>query len=379
MKTIVIIAIFFGIIISSVIPVYASEAITFGVKYDWEKEWPYGTRGIFIDGSVLLNEPYSGQQLEVYVKKPGGIAKLYQIFQLDSTGSYQFFLMDKSGHWPLGETEIELRHESSSYTGIVNVVEKLSTNNKSENTTKSFESPLAIQKIKGIPSWVKNNAAWWADGSISDHTFKNGIEFLVNDGIITVEPSKLQTSSNEIPSWVKNNAAWWADGIIEDSTFVSGIQFLVNDGIIKVKQPIIEEPVIKYTNNDAISPLLKNYQNRELTEGQKYWTNMLSSKSKPNPNSYAYQTFGDYSKYYSGYDYGYEVDIDKEVQYALKRADIYANQANSDLEKYAKMWANGEMSYEEYERKGMALLDSYSNQYANEMQSYWDSKYGYYP
>ena len=331
MKTIVIIAIFFGIIISSVIPVYASEAITFGVKYDWEKEWPYGTRGIFIDGSVLLNEPYSGQQLEVYVKKPGGIAKLYQIFQLDSTGSYQFFLMDKSGHWPLGETEIELRHESSSYTGIVNVVEKLSTNNKSENTTKSFESPLAIQKIKGIPSWVKNNAAWWADG------------------------------------------------IIEDSTFVSGIQFLVNDGIIKVKQPIIEEPVIKYTNNDAISPLLKNYQNRELTEGQKYWTNMLSSKSKPNPNSYAYQTFGDYSKYYSGYDYGYEVDIDKEVQYALKRADIYANQANSDLEKYAKMWANGEMSYEEYERKGMALLDSYSNQYANEMQSYWDSKYGYYP
>ncbi len=29
-----------------------------------------------------------------------------------------------------------------------------------------------------IPDWIKNNAAWWADGSVDDQTFLNAIEFL---------------------------------------------------------------------------------------------------------------------------------------------------------------------------------------------------------
>ena len=37
-----------------------------------------------------------------------------------------------------------------------------------------------------IPAWVKNNAGWWADGQIEDRTFANGIEFLINAGIIVV-------------------------------------------------------------------------------------------------------------------------------------------------------------------------------------------------
>jgi hypothetical protein len=40
------------------------------------------------------------------------------------------------------------------------------------------------------------------------------------------------SGSNEIPSWIKNNAGWWADGKIDDNSFVQGIQFLVKSGII---------------------------------------------------------------------------------------------------------------------------------------------------
>ncbi len=36
------------------------------------------------------------------------------------------------------------------------------------------------------------------------------------------------------PSWVKNNAGWWADGLIKDADFVSGIQYLISNGIMKV-------------------------------------------------------------------------------------------------------------------------------------------------
>ena len=40
--------------------------------------------------------------------------------------------------------------------------------------------------------------------------------------------------AENVPTWIKNTAAWWADGQIDDNTFASGIQFLVKEGIISV-------------------------------------------------------------------------------------------------------------------------------------------------
>ncbi len=37
-----------------------------------------------------------------------------------------------------------------------------------------------------IPSWIKNNAGFWANGDIDDVTFLNGIEFLIENKIINV-------------------------------------------------------------------------------------------------------------------------------------------------------------------------------------------------
>jgi phosphonate transport system substrate-binding protein len=37
-----------------------------------------------------------------------------------------------------------------------------------------------------VPDWVKNNAAWWAEGTVDDQTFLNGIEFLIENGVINV-------------------------------------------------------------------------------------------------------------------------------------------------------------------------------------------------
>ncbi|QLH04677.1 hypothetical protein C5F49_04650 [Nitrosopumilus oxyclinae] len=84
-----------------------------------------------------------------------------------------------------------------------------------------------------VPQWIKNNAGWWADGSIDDKTFVQGIEYLVKEKIIHVN-DKSQTSKIEqnIPQWIKNNAGWWADGSIDDKTFVQGIEYLVKNGII---------------------------------------------------------------------------------------------------------------------------------------------------
>ena len=92
-----------------------------------------------------------------------------------------------------------------------------------------------VSKSKEIPSWVKNNAGWWADGTIDDNSFVQGIQFLVKEGIIAVDSTSQGTEeSKEIPTWIKNNAGWWANDDIDDDAFITGIEFLVKEGIIAV-------------------------------------------------------------------------------------------------------------------------------------------------
>ena len=114
-------------------------------------------------------------------------------------------------------------------------------NSKSTVTTSSFlitaaNVPTMESNTSEIPVWIKNNAGWWADGSIDDTSFVQGIQFLVQEGFmkIPVTEQGSGTGSNAIPVWIKNNAGWWADGSIDDDSFVQGIQFLVQEGFMRI-------------------------------------------------------------------------------------------------------------------------------------------------
>lgn len=89
---------------------------------------------------------------------------------------------------------------------------------------------------QNIPQWIKNNSAWWSDGTITDSDFLNGIEFLIQNNIMIIEQiNPTSTSTEEIPLWVKNNAKWWSAGLISDNDFVLGIKYLIEAGIIDMQ------------------------------------------------------------------------------------------------------------------------------------------------
>jgi len=46
--------------------------------------------------------------------------------------------------------------------------------------------PNALAQDSSIPSWIKNNAGWWATDQIDDSAFLQGIQYLVKEGIIIV-------------------------------------------------------------------------------------------------------------------------------------------------------------------------------------------------
>ena len=47
-------------------------------------------------------------------------------------------------------------------------------------------------------------------------------------------------TDSSIPDWVKNNAKWWADGSISEDDYIQSLEYLINNGIINVPIPITE-------------------------------------------------------------------------------------------------------------------------------------------
>ncbi|MCI4433210.1 MAG: peptidase, partial [Nitrosopumilus sp.] len=96
-------------------------------------------------------------------------------------------------------------------------------------------SITSFANAEGIPAWVKNNAGWWADGTISESEFIQGLQFLIKDGVIVIPTTTVsEEKSQSVPDWVKNNAGWWADGTITDKEFVQAIQHLIKTGVISI-------------------------------------------------------------------------------------------------------------------------------------------------
>jgi len=54
------------------------------------------------------------------------------------------------------------------------------------------------------------------------------------DAVFPVVVDRIGVEQIAIPDWIKNNAGWWATDQIDDSAFVQGIQYLVQNGIIVI-------------------------------------------------------------------------------------------------------------------------------------------------
>jgi len=66
---------------------------------------------------------------------------------------------------------------------------------------------------------------------------------LIFSGILLFCVSVISLSTvdaSSIPDWVKNNAKWWAEGNISEADYISSLQYLINQGILSIPIPITE-------------------------------------------------------------------------------------------------------------------------------------------
>ena len=120
-----------------------------------------------------------------------------------------------------------------------------------------------------MPSWIKNNAGWWANDEISENEFLRAIEYLIQNDIIVItnvpsyEKSEISIDfsyTKLVPNWIKNNAGWLADGQISDSSFISGLQWLISNGIIQMEV----KKIPNQTANGVVFASGLNVENNEL-------------------------------------------------------------------------------------------------------------------
>ena len=52
------------------------------------------------------------------------------------------------------------------------------------------------------------------------------------NAILPVVVNRISVDETSIPAWIKNNAGWWATDQIDDSSFLQGIQYLIQEGIM---------------------------------------------------------------------------------------------------------------------------------------------------
>ena len=124
------------------------------------------------------------------------------------------------------------------------------------------------------PDGIITNSETYADGKGNysvifkfDRSSKTGI-YHVNvhhwNKLVKEDSFKLEKTSvaTTIPSWIKNNAGWWADGVIDDDSFVSGIEYLVNNRILilgdsetesSFETKIIIDTTLDFTYGDEFS------------------------------------------------------------------------------------------------------------------------------
>ncbi|MGY8730377.1 MAG: hypothetical protein ACKVJ0_06200 [Nitrosopumilus sp.] len=127
---------------------------------------------------------------------------------------------------------------------------------------------------------------------------------------------------DQIPSWVKNNAGWWASGQISESDFLSGINHLVKTGIISVSNnlPKSDASVLEC---ESISSTYKRLNcEKEIKQ------NLEFTKFKESAIGYS---VGPVTYYYPGIgNFGNEFEISSSGQ-AMLRLKILVENTGTDI------------------------------------------------
>jgi len=117
--------------------------------------------------------------------------------------------------------------------------------------------PIAAFAQGEIPNWVRNNASWWSEGLISDSDYVSGIQYLMQEGLLSTN-----TIPDEFPSHLKTDSKSWAEGKISDKEYL----LILENWIESYNQKSVNETYSSSptTETQTVTSTIKPTKNTEL-------------------------------------------------------------------------------------------------------------------
>lgn len=200
---------------TTVIPITTKKnGENFDFRYD-SGAW-YSNAKFDDDGTILTLQGYNSYPIETYANFEFPPISGNEKFDVTINGEPIDFIqsLDEMGQW-----HVAFIVDPQSQ-GVVKIT--------------GFEKGLPPEFSK-IPNWIKVNADWWSTDQISDIEFLEGIDFLFEKQIFSIEkPADTNQLQWMIPTWVKISAKWWIDDQISDDEFLNIIENLVKRKIIVI-------------------------------------------------------------------------------------------------------------------------------------------------
>jgi len=325
------------------IPVAFAESSNIGTMY-WKQEIisPNSFVDIYVHDNDMNKKEYpnfadkftisvwsdsSPDGLEIQVVETGVYSGIFKgrVFVADSGDTVKNRLVSMPGDTVYAKyVDFTMPDGSTSEIFSAAIVKISGQNMQSllDNIDPKYRMSSSVEKV---PSWIKNNAGWWANDDIDDDAFIQGIQFLIKEKILEINETSSTEKSDKIPAWVKNNAGWWADGQITESDFLSGITHLVKTGIISVGDNSVE------LVSDDVDPLLAECQSikstyKRLNCEKEIKQNLEFIEFKKSSNEYG---VGPITYYYPGIgNFGNEFEISSSGQAMLRLRILAENTSN---------------------------------------------------
>lgn len=221
-----------------IIPV--SPFVSMGISDEVIEADRYDRKIVTVSGRIYEDQYHRGLPVIITIHKPDDSVEVLKINPA-SSGYFETLLIfdgeSPKGIYRISASYVEQVDKNMDITFEVIGKKVKSTTQDEPSILEQTESQktLPSNNLK-IPSWIKNNAKWWASEQIGDHAFVSGIQYLIKQNIIQIPdlPEANTRNIDKMPVWVKNLAGYWSDDFISDEEFVKSIQYLVENGIVGI-------------------------------------------------------------------------------------------------------------------------------------------------
>jgi len=147
-------------------------------------------------------------------------------------------------------------------------------------------SITALAADSSVPDWIKNNAYWWSQGSISEAEYITSLEYLIINGIVQIPIPITQVSAAETALTDDERAqsfvVTFSDGLINRPfTIDTFVKFEATSSVEKNSEPF-SFPLYKFQDEpEFLLESLPSSDKRDMYVGIENWMSRGSASLTP--------------------------------------------------------------------------------------------------